>query len=100
MGQHKVKWAEYQALDNDERKEFFIKREAAEVTNMCSFVQPTGNAKCQVISKQKCIFLIDCDIIDKINGDMLFNVSKNALEGNDVQNNTVEKQKKNEMKQF
>lgn len=70
--QHPVKWEEYNSLSSEEKKNFFIKKESAEVVNMRSFVQPQASMKARIIAKQKCKFLIDEDIVETLICGLLF----------------------------
>ena len=72
--QHPASWAQYQALSTDEKQSFFKRRSerAAEaVTVVQSFVQPEASLKAQIISKQKCKYIIDADIVNILIGELL-----------------------------
>jgi len=51
---------------------FFMKNESAQVVNMQSFIQPEGNMKACIISKQKLKIIIDADIIETLLCGLLF----------------------------
>ena len=70
--QHPVKWYKYSSLSVEDKRNFFLKNESAEVVNMRSFVQPEGSMKARIIAKQKFKFSIDSDIIEKLIFGLLF----------------------------
>lgn len=72
---HPMKWKEYCELSMESKKNFFIKEEHEDVINMRSFVQPEGSMKARIISKQKCKFIIDADIVKTLIGNLLFDES-------------------------
>jgi len=71
-----IKWNEYTCLSAEDKPNFFMKNESAEVVNMQSFVQPEGSMKAPIISKQKFRFIIDADIIETLIIGLLFSNSE------------------------
>ena len=64
--QHKAKWEIYRGFSAEEQSSFFIREENPEAIAMRSFVQPEATIKARIIAKQKCDYLIDAEIIDKM----------------------------------
>jgi hypothetical protein len=70
--QHPASWAQYQALSTDDKLSFFKGSEPAEAAvTVRSFVQPEASLKAQIISKQKCKYIIDADIVNILIGEIL-----------------------------
>ena len=65
---------------------------------MKAFVQPSGDAKLLVISKQSCTYILDEDIVEDVIGTMLFDDRSN--EQDELQTNNAAKRKKLAMKIF
>lgn len=79
----------------EEQRNFFLREEKPEAIAMRSFVQPEASMKARIIAKQKCDYLIDVEIIDKLIGCMLFDTT---AEGDNLDD--VERSKRNAMKVF
>jgi len=58
-----MKWKEYECLSAEDKSNFFMKNESAEVVNMRSYIQLEGIMKAHIIAKQKFKFIIDAEII-------------------------------------
>ncbi|KAG7343599.1 hypothetical protein IV203_021544 [Nitzschia inconspicua] len=93
--QHMKTWDIYRGLSMEEQRIFFVRVEKPEAIAMRSFVQPEASLKARIIAKQKCDYLIDVEIIDKLIGDMLFDTTS---EGDNLDD--VERSKQIAMKVF
>ena len=71
-----MKWKEYESLSSEDKQNFFVKNESAEVINMQSFIQPEGSMKARIIAKKKFKFIIDADIIVTRIFGLLFSISE------------------------
>ena len=71
-----MKWKEYESLSSEDKQQFFVKNESAEVINMWSFIQLEGSMKALIFAKQKFKFIIDADIIETLIFGLLFNNSE------------------------
>ena len=100
--QHPLQWNEYLSLSDEEKKEYFVKNESAEVVNMRSFIQPEGSMKARILAKQKFRFMIDEDIVDTLIFGMLFskNDHDDNNEGEDHDPTNFERAKRNAFKHF
>jgi hypothetical protein len=78
--QHKTKWEIYQGLQNEEKIHFFTREEKPEAVAMRSFVQPEATMKARILAKQKCIYLVDLDIIEQLFGDLFFDTKAEDCE--------------------
>jgi hypothetical protein len=47
---------------------------------MRSFVQPEATMKARILAKQKCIYLVDLDIIEQLFGDLFFDTKAEDCE--------------------
>jgi hypothetical protein len=88
--QHMSKWETYKVLSTEEQTKFFSREEKPEAVAVRSFVQPEATMKARIFAQQKCLYMIDVEIIEQLIGDLLF----------DSNTEDVETTKRNAMKVF
>jgi hypothetical protein len=71
---------------NEEQSHLFTRVEKSVAVPMLSFVQPKATMKGRKLAKQKCIYLVDLDIIEQLIGDLFLDTNTEDCEDDVARN--------------